>query len=41
MFRGLLADTEVTLRLSGYEGVDEIWGKMEAVVEKVENPCKL
>jgi len=27
VLRGLLADTEVTLGLSGYKGINEIWGK--------------
>jgi len=34
VLRGLLADTEVTLGLSGYKSIDEIWGKREAVLEK-------
>jgi lactate 2-monooxygenase len=29
--RGLLVDSEVMLSLSGYKGIDEIWGKREAV----------
>ena len=40
VLRGLLADTEVTLGLSGYKGIDEIWGKREAVLEKVVTPCR-
>jgi lactate 2-monooxygenase len=40
VLRGLLADTEVTLGLSGYGGIDEIWGKREAVLERVENACR-
>jgi len=40
VLRGLLADTEVTLGLSGYRGMGEIWGKRQAVLEKVENPCR-
>jgi len=40
VLRGLLADTEVTLGLSGYRGISEIWGKREAVLEKVENACR-
>ena len=40
VLRGLLADTEVTLGLSGYRSMDEIWGKREAVLEKVEKPCR-
>jgi lactate 2-monooxygenase len=33
VLRGLLADTEVTLGLSGYEGIDLIWEKREAVLD--------
>ena len=40
VLRGLLADTEVTLGLCGYKSIDEIWGKREAVLEKVETPCR-
>jgi len=40
VLRGLLADTEVTLGLCGYKCIDEIWGKREAVLEKVETPCR-
>jgi len=40
VLRGLLADTEVTLGLSGYKRIDEIWGKREAVLEKAEIACR-
>ncbi|KAI0292446.1 FMN-dependent alpha-hydroxy acid dehydrogenase [Russula brevipes] len=30
VLRALLADTEITLGLSGYKSIDEIWGKREA-----------
>ena len=30
----LLADTEVTLGLSGYKSINEIWAKRGAVLEK-------
>jgi isopentenyl diphosphate isomerase/L-lactate dehydrogenase-like FMN-dependent dehydrogenase len=40
VLRGLLADTEVTLGLSGYKRINEIWGKREAVLEKAENACR-
>jgi isopentenyl diphosphate isomerase/L-lactate dehydrogenase-like FMN-dependent dehydrogenase len=36
--RALLADTEITLGLSGYKNIDEIWGKREAVLEKADAP---
>jgi hypothetical protein len=39
VLRGLLADSEVTLSLSGYN-IDEIWGKREAVLEKAETSCE-
>lgn len=38
VLRGLLADTEITLGLSGYKNLDEIWGKREAVLEKADTP---
>ena len=38
VLRGLLADTEITLGLSGYKDLDEIWGKREAVLEKADTP---
>jgi lactate 2-monooxygenase len=40
VLRGLLADNEVTLGLSGYRSNGEIWGKRQAALEKVENPCR-
>ena len=40
VLRGLLADTEVTLGLSGYKSINEIWGKREAVLEKAETASK-
>jgi len=36
--RTLLADTEITLGLSGYKNIDEIWGRREAVLEKADTP---
>jgi lactate 2-monooxygenase len=36
VLRGLLADTEITLGLSGYRSIDEIWGKREAILEKAD-----
>jgi isopentenyl diphosphate isomerase/L-lactate dehydrogenase-like FMN-dependent dehydrogenase len=38
VLRALLADTEITLGLSGYKNIDEIWGKREAVLEKADTP---
>ena len=38
VLRALLAETEITLGLSGYKNVDEIWGKREAVLEKADVP---
>jgi isopentenyl diphosphate isomerase/L-lactate dehydrogenase-like FMN-dependent dehydrogenase len=38
VLRALLADTEITLGLSGYRDIEEIWGKREAVLEKADNP---
>jgi lactate 2-monooxygenase len=38
VLRGLLAETEVTLGLSGHKNLDEIWGKREAVLEKGDTP---
>ncbi len=38
VLRALLADTEITLGLSGYKNLDEIWGKREAVLEKADTP---
>ena len=40
VLRGLLADTEITLGLSGYKSIDEIWGKREAALEKAETACR-
>jgi hypothetical protein len=40
VLRGLLAGSELTLSLSDYRGVDEIWGKREAVLEKAEISCE-
>ena len=37
VLRALLADAEITLGLSGYKNLDEIWGKREAVLEKVDH----
>ena len=34
VLRGLLADTEITLGLSGYKSIDEIWYKRKAILEK-------
>jgi lactate 2-monooxygenase len=34
VLRSLLADTEVTLGLSGYKSIEEIWAKRGAVLEK-------
>jgi hypothetical protein len=36
----LLADTEFNLGLNDYKGIDEIWGKREAVLEKAEISCE-
>jgi isopentenyl diphosphate isomerase/L-lactate dehydrogenase-like FMN-dependent dehydrogenase len=36
----LLADTEFNLGLNGHKGIDEIWGKREAVLEKAEISCE-
>ncbi|KAF8262090.1 FMN-dependent alpha-hydroxy acid dehydrogenase [Lactarius quietus] len=41
VLRSLLADTEVTLGLSGYKSIEEIWAKREAVLEKVYTSTKL
>ncbi|TFY71896.1 hypothetical protein EVG20_g1098, partial [Dentipellis fragilis] len=37
VLRGLLADTEITLGLSGYKNLDEIWGKREEFMIKTQN----
>ena len=34
VLRSLLADTEVTLGLSGYKSIEEIWAKRGAILEK-------
>jgi lactate 2-monooxygenase len=36
VLRALLAETEITLGLSGHKNLDEIWGKREAVLEKAD-----
>jgi len=41
VLRSLLADTEVTLGLSGYKSIEEIWTKREAVLEKLYTSTKL
>ncbi|KAI0265625.1 FMN-dependent alpha-hydroxy acid dehydrogenase [Gloeopeniophorella convolvens] len=41
VLRGLLADTEISLGLSGYKGLSEIWGKREAVLERAGGPSRL
>ncbi|KAH9983254.1 FMN-dependent alpha-hydroxy acid dehydrogenase [Russula vinacea] len=38
VLRALLADTEITLGLSGYGNIDEIWGKRDTVLEKADSP---
>jgi len=40
VLRGLLADTGVTLGLSVYKSIGEIWGKREAALEKAETACR-
>jgi isopentenyl diphosphate isomerase/L-lactate dehydrogenase-like FMN-dependent dehydrogenase len=40
VLRGLLADTEITLGLSGYKSIDDIWGKREVILEKGDTACK-
>jgi isopentenyl diphosphate isomerase/L-lactate dehydrogenase-like FMN-dependent dehydrogenase len=40
VLRAILADTEITLGLSGYKSIDEIWGKREAVLEKPDTACR-
>ena len=40
VLRGLLADTEITLGLSGYKSIDDIWGKREAILEKRDTASK-
>ena len=34
VLRSLLADTEITLGLSGYKSIEEIWARRGAVLEK-------
>ncbi|KAF9005345.1 FMN-dependent alpha-hydroxy acid dehydrogenase [Hymenopellis radicata] len=34
--RGILCEAEITLGLCGFKSLDEIWGKREAVMEKME-----
>ncbi len=34
--RGILCEAEITLGLCGCKSLDEIWGKREAVMEKME-----
>ena len=34
--RSLLAETEITLGLSGYKSIEEIWAKRGAILEKQE-----
>ena len=41
VLRALLADTEITLGLSGYKNIDEIWGKREAVLEEGGYPTSM
>ena len=41
VLRSLLADTEVTLGLSGYKSIEEIWAKRAAVLEKECTSTKL
>ncbi|KAH8980530.1 FMN-dependent alpha-hydroxy acid dehydrogenase [Lactarius akahatsu] len=36
VLRSLLAETEITLGLSGYKSIEEIWAKRGAVIEKVD-----
>ncbi|KAF8264844.1 FMN-dependent alpha-hydroxy acid dehydrogenase [Lactarius quietus] len=36
VLRALLADTEISLGLSGYKSIEEIWAKREAVLERAE-----
>ena len=40
VLRALLVDTEITLGLSGYKNIDDIWGKREAVLEKANTACR-
>lgn len=34
--RGILCETELTLGLCGFNSLDEIWGKREEVMDKLE-----
>ena len=34
VLRSLLADTEITLGLSGYKSIEEIWARRGAVLER-------
>lgn len=36
VLRGLLADTEITMGLSGYSTLKEIWAKKEQFMRKVD-----
>lgn len=36
VLRGLLADTEITMGLSGYSNLKEIWAKKEKFMRKVD-----
>ena len=36
VLRALLAETEITLGLSGYKSIEEIWAKRGVVMEKVD-----
>ena len=35
ILRGLLADTEISLGLSGYKNIGEIWGKQEEIIARM------
>ena len=41
VLRGLLADTEITLGLSGYKDIEDIQGKRDKVMVKWEHGTKL
>ena len=41
VLRSLLADTEITLGLSGYKSIEEIWARRGAVLEKGCSSAKL
>ncbi|KAI0027534.1 FMN-dependent dehydrogenase [Vararia minispora EC-137] len=36
VFRGLLAETEITLGLSGYKSVADVWGKRDEVLQRLD-----